>query len=111
MNVESVFNMKVSVPPSFWSDPEPDFVISCFFCKSVITFVDESTEKYFAHLQNQHDMYFNLRIILVISLMDKKKIVDFLENSVLSTSTVDNDGNDSSLPSPPLCPLSGLLLT
>ena len=56
-----------------WPENPSDSVI-CILCKAVLPFVDSNPEKFFRHLITDHCSYYNLNMLLEVSLLQPTSV-------------------------------------
>ena len=64
---------------------DPDWPVNplktviCALCKSAIPFVNRNPERFFRHLLADHSAYFNLNLLLEVSLLQPRRSGDYME--------------------------------
>jgi len=63
-----------------WNNPPPKGTLPCILCKSVISFPNKDKKKYFKHMQKDHGAFYNINLILIINLLERKQILKLIAN-------------------------------
>jgi len=68
-----------------WPENPSDFII-CILCKSAVPHHDKNPERFFRHLLADHCTFFNLNLLLEVSLMQPKSVWEESEELVVNQS-------------------------
>jgi len=63
-----------------WNNPPPKSTLPCILCKSVISFPNKDKKKYFKHMKKDHGAFYNINLILIINLLERKQILKLIAN-------------------------------
>jgi len=63
-----------------WNNPPPKGTLPCILCKSVISFPNKDKKKYFKHMKKDHGAFYNINLILIINLLERKQILKLIAN-------------------------------
>ena len=63
-----------------WNSQPPKGTLPCILCKSVISFPNKDKKKYFKHMKKDHGAFYNINLILIINLLERKQILKLIAN-------------------------------
>eukprot|EP00092_Neocalanus_flemingeri_P038675 GFUD01042109.1.p1 GENE.GFUD01042109.1~~GFUD01042109.1.p1 ORF type:complete len:441 (+),score=100.10 GFUD01042109.1:126-1448(+) len=63
-----------------WTSQPPKGTLPCILCKSVISFPNKDKKKYFNHMKKDHGAFYNINLILIINLLERKQVLKLIAN-------------------------------
>ena len=58
-----------------WTSAPPKGSLPCLLCKCVISFANKDKTKYFRHLTLDHGAMFNMNLVLIVNLLEKRQLL------------------------------------
>ena len=81
--------------PNWSKKGPPTDCIECILCKSVITFKNKKKDRYVKHMQKDHGAFYNTNLILIINLLERKKILKLIDQ--VKSDCVDKERKDAAV--------------
>jgi len=63
-----------------WNSQPPKGTLACILCKSVISFHNKDKNQYFMHMAKDHGAFFNINLMLIINLLERRQILKLIDN-------------------------------
>ena len=65
-----------------WNKPLPvsNGAVACILCKCVVLFPNKDKKKYFTHMQRDHGAFFNINLILIINLLERRQVLKMISS-------------------------------
>jgi len=77
-----------------WNKQPPKGTLPCILCKCVISFPNKDKQKYFRHMKKDHGAFFNINLILIINLLERKQILKLIANIKSGEADVKKNASD-----------------